>query len=63
MENFIKESKRGFDMDTMSSHSMLINSNSSTVYEEVPDRYSPVEVAENCSQNGALSNIYYIQTL
>lgn len=27
MENFIKESKHGFDMDTMSSHSMLINSN------------------------------------
>lgn len=27
MENFIKESKSGFDMDTMSSHSMLINSN------------------------------------
>lgn len=27
MENFIKESKSGFNMDTMSSHSMLINSN------------------------------------
>jgi len=27
MENFIKESKSGFDMDTMSSRSMLINSN------------------------------------
>jgi hypothetical protein len=27
MENFIKESKSGFDMDTMSSHSMIINSN------------------------------------
>ena len=27
MENFIKESKSGFDMDNMSSHSMLINSN------------------------------------
>ena len=27
MENFIKESKSGFDMDTMSSHSMLINTN------------------------------------
>ncbi len=27
MENFIKESKSGFDMDTMSSHSMLINAN------------------------------------
>jgi hypothetical protein len=27
MENFIKESKRGFDMDTMSSHSMTINEN------------------------------------
>jgi hypothetical protein len=27
MENFIKESKRGFDMDTMSSRSMIINSN------------------------------------
>lgn len=27
MENFIKESKSGFDMDTMSCHSMLINSN------------------------------------
>jgi len=27
MENFIKESKSGFDMDTMSSSSMLINSN------------------------------------
>lgn len=27
MENFIKESKSGFDMDTMSSHSMTVNSN------------------------------------
>ena len=27
MENFIKESKRGFDMDTMSSRSMIINEN------------------------------------
>lgn len=27
MENFIKESKRGFNMDTMSSRSMIINSN------------------------------------
>lgn len=27
MENFIKESKSGFDMDTMSSRSMIINSN------------------------------------
>lgn len=27
MENFIKESKSGFDMDNMSSHSMLTNSN------------------------------------
>ncbi len=27
MENFIKEAKSGFDMDTMSSQSMLINSN------------------------------------
>ena len=27
MENFIKESKRGFDMDTMSSHSMIVNEN------------------------------------
>lgn len=27
MENFIKESKSGFDMDTMSSQSMIINSN------------------------------------
>jgi len=27
MENFIKESKNGFDMDTMSSHSMMINAN------------------------------------
>ena len=27
MENFIKESKSGFNMDNMSSHSMLINSN------------------------------------
>ena len=27
MENFIKESKSGFDMDAMSSHSMLINTN------------------------------------
>ena len=27
MENFIKESKNGFDMDTMSSHSMTINEN------------------------------------
>jgi len=27
MENFIKESKRGFDMDTMPSYSMVINEN------------------------------------
>ena len=27
MENFIKESKSGFDMDTMSSRSMVVNSN------------------------------------
>ena len=27
MENFIKESKSGFDMDNMSSHSMTVNSN------------------------------------
>lgn len=27
MENFIKESKNGFDMDTMSSHSMTVNEN------------------------------------
>ena len=27
MENFIKESKLGFHMDTMSSHSMTVNSN------------------------------------
>ena len=27
MENFIKESKNGFDMDTMSSHNMTVNSN------------------------------------
>lgn len=27
MENFIKEAKSGFDMDTMSSHNMIVNSN------------------------------------
>ena len=70
MENFIKESKSGFDFASVSSHTRIVNAGrlqvhalAYNIFAQTTHRYNPFKVAEDSCKSDSFSKIYNIQAV